>query len=227
MTRTTTFALMLATTFVLGLLAAPQLRADEDDAGVVRAANLIYADNMTSVCFSDEFLVQVQRDTYIKTERRFSSVKLASGELYEFPFAVMTGEGNFTLTEAQRDNLHDYLTTGGFLVASAGCSSRQWNESFEREIAALFPDFELTELEEDHPIFHMVYDVTEVQYRDGSRGLPRLKGLEIDGKTVMVWSPDGLNDSSNASPNCCCCGGNEIRTANEVNVNLLAYALLY
>jgi hypothetical protein len=35
-----------------------------------------------------------------------------------------------------------------------------------------------------------------------------------------------LNNTANA-PGCCCCGGNEIKNSMEVNVNILAYALLY
>jgi hypothetical protein len=48
----------------------------------------------------------------------------------------------------------------------------------------------------------------------------------VNGKIVVVFSEEGLNDSSNRA-GCCCCGGNEIQNAMEVNVNILAYALLY
>ncbi|MEX0653611.1 MAG: DUF4159 domain-containing protein [Phycisphaeraceae bacterium] len=220
--------LRLMLTLLVTACAVTPLHADDrDDAGLVRTANLIYGENKTSVCFSDEFLVQIQRDTFIRTERRFSSVKLESGELFEFPFAVMSGEGSFTLSDVQRDNLNSYLTGGGFIVASAGCSSEKWNESIRNEIATIFPDRELTTLDADHPVFQMVYDVREVEYRNGDKKLPELEGLEIDGKVVLILSIDGLNDTANAGPNCCCCGGNEIRNAADVNVNLLSYALLY
>ena len=44
---------------------------------------------------------------------------------------------------------------------------------------------------------------------------------------MLILSPDGLNDTANAGPSCCCCGGNEIKSAKEINVNLLAYALTH
>lgn len=201
--------------------------AEADGPGVVRCANLIYASNKTSVCFSDRFLVQMQEDTLVRTHRRFVPVKLESGELFDHPFAVMTGEGAFSLSDDQRQNLADYLYSGGFLVASAGCSSRPWNASFEREVAAMFPDRELTTLGADHPIFHTVYDITASRYKSGEAKLPELRALEIDGRVVMIWSPDGLNDTAHAGPDCCCCGGNEVKSARDLNVNILAYALTH
>ena len=42
----------------------------------------------------------------------------------------------------------------------------------------------------------------------------------------MIYSVDGLNDTSHTT-GCCCCGGNEITNCNQINVNILAYALLY
>ena len=53
-----------------------------------------------------------------------------------------------------------------------------------------------------------------------------LRGITLNGKIVLLYSPDGLNDSSNAE-GCCCCGGNEIQNAMEINANILAYALLH
>lgn len=199
--------------------------ADEPAFGLVQCANLIYGRGKTSQCFSDEFLVQIERDANVKTNRRFTAVKLESAELFEYPFAVMTGEGSFTLTEAQRKNLFDYLTRGGFLVASAGCSSADWSSSFLREIKQVFPDHELKKLEMSHEIFKTVYDIKSLAAKRGNT--PYLSGLELDGRIVLIFTEDGLNDTANAGPNCCCCGGNEIRNAKQVNVNLLGYALTH
>src|SRR5262249_55623236 len=101
--------------------------------GAVRCANLIYADNKSSVCFSSEFMSQIMRDSHVQTNSRLTAVNLESADIYQFPFAVMTGEGAFTLTQSQRDNLRSYLSNGGFLVASAGCSSAPWSSSFLSE----------------------------------------------------------------------------------------------
>ncbi|MCE5278431.1 MAG: DUF4159 domain-containing protein [Planctomycetaceae bacterium] len=193
--------------------------------GITQCANLIYGQNKSSVCFSDEFLAQAQKDTTICTNRRFCPVKLDDNELFGYPFAVMTGEGNFILTDAQRTNLRSYLKRGGFLVASAGCSSPTWDASFRAEMHIIFPELKLQKIDLSHPIFHTVYDIDALDNKRSAGTY--IEALEIDKKIVMVYSKDGLNDTSAAGPGCCCCGGNEIYVARKVNVNLLAYALTH
>ncbi len=193
--------------------------------GVVQCANLIYARNKSSVCFSDEFLARVQKDTHIRTNRRFYPVKLGGQELFQYPFAVMTGEGAFSLTPQQRTNLRDYVARGGFLVASAGCSSSSWDASFRAEFRKIFPDRKLQKLPISHPIFHTVYDIKKLKTKSTTGAT--LAALEIDGKIVLIYSSDGLNDTAHAGPGCCCCGGDEILNAQQVNANLLAYALTH
>jgi hypothetical protein len=218
----------------LALRAAGQMGVDLAEAtaagdarpGVVQCANLIYAQDRSSICFSDAFLGQLQKDTNICTNRRFFSVKLDSAEIYRYPFAVMTGEGQFALPDTQRANLRNYLLRGGFLVASAGCSSQTWDASFRAEIKRIFPEHELKKMPVSHPVYHTVYDIGQLDTKhEGVQAL--LEGLEIDGKIVLVYSPEGLNDTANTGPGCCCCGGNEIRNAQQVNANLLAYALTH
>ena len=193
--------------------------------GVVQCANLIYSRDKSSVCFSDEFLATIQKETNIRTNRRFCPVKLGSSEVFQYPFAVMTGEGAFTLPPEQRANLRSYLTRGGFLVASAGCSSNEWDASFRAEIRAMFPELSLKKVPMTHAVFHTVYDISKLPTTHGHEGA--LEGLEIDGRIVMVYSPEGLNDTSNAGSGCCCCGGDELRFAQRINVNLLTYALTH
>ncbi|HXG23332.1 MAG TPA: DUF4159 domain-containing protein [Chthonomonadales bacterium] len=195
----------------------------------VQCANLVYAVNKTSVCFSDRFLKRLEMETKILTEPRFTRVHLDNArQLCNYPFAIMTGEGGFTLTEKERINLRHYLTHGGFLVASAGCSDPEWTRSFRREFARIFPGKQLKKIPMSHPLFRTVYLIRSLE-TSKQRHAPQaaaLEGYSCDGKLVLVLSPDGLNDTAHAQ-NCCCCGGDEISNAEFVNVNLLAYALLH
>jgi len=223
---------LLTLTFIGSLLlsshsaiaAEPQ---PQTDPAAIRAAKLVYANNKSSVCFSGQFLTELAEQTHVLTDPKLVSVASDSDELFDYPFAVMTGEGAFTLTAAQQDNLRTYLTCGGFVIASAGCSSKDWNRSFSKALSSLFPDTELTTLGAQHPIFHTVYDITSSRYKSGGAKLPELRALEYDGRVVMIWSPDGLNDTANAGDDCCCCGGNEVKSAKQLNVNILAYALTH
>jgi hypothetical protein len=191
----------------------------------VRCANLIYAGTQTSRCFSDEFLSAVQRESTIATERRFKSVKLDSEELFSFPFVVMTGETEFYLSAKERENLRKYLVRGGFLLASAGCSSKEWDRSFRREMRQVLPERELNRIGMEHAVFKTVKTIKELKL--SHRGAdPYLEGIENDGKTVVIYSSQGLNDTAH-TVGCCCCGGNEIVNSMEVNVNILVYALTH
>ncbi len=206
-----------------GMIPDPKQSGGEPD-GVVQVANLVYAGVRSSRCFSDHFLIRAEKETAISTSRRFHAVKLASDDLYEFPMVIMTGEGAFQLPESERQSLRRYVERGGFLLASAGCSSEEWNRSFRTEMSTIFPEHPLTPLGMDHPIFHTVYDVAELKTKHGS---PRpIEGISISGRIGVLFSHDGLNDTQHTQ-GCCCCGGNEILNAEQINVNVLAYSLTY
>lgn len=191
---------------------------------VVQVANLIYAGTKSSKCFSDHFLLKAEEDSTISTSRRFHSVKLSSEELFDFPLVIMTGEGAFELLDAERENLRKYVERGGFLLASAGCSSPDWDKSFRAEMAKIFSDHPLKAINMEHPVFHTVYDVKELK---GLHSTPRpLEGISIGDRLGVLYSVDGLNDTAHTQ-GCCCCGGNEITNDEQINVNILAYALLY
>ena len=191
---------------------------------VVQVANLVYAGVKSSQCFSDHFLIEAEKNTAISTSRRFHAIKLASDEIYDYPLLIMTGEGSFALTEGEREHLRRYAERGGVLLASAGCSSRDWDRSFRRELAAVFPDRPLMALSLNHPVFHTVTDIEQLKAKHGQ---PQpLEGVDIGGRLAVLYSQDGLNDTEHTQ-GCCCCGGNEIANAIDVNVNILAYALTY
>ena len=193
--------------------------------GAVECGNLIYAGTRTSKCFSDEFLTTVQQKTSISTERRFKAVKLADEELFKIPFVIMTGEGDFNLTTKERENMKRYLTSGGFLLASASCSSKPWSTAFERELKSLFGKDALKDIPLDHEIFRTIFEVKDLKLSHAGSEVP-LRGLTHDGKIVAVYSSEGLNDTAHTE-GCCCCGGNEIQNSMEINANILAYALLH
>ncbi len=151
-----------------GPLVVPDARQSggEPD-GVVQVANLVYAGTKSSQCFADHFLVKAEKESAISTSRRFHAVKLAGEDLFEFPLVIMTGEGDFALSDAERENLRRYVQRGGFLLASAGCSSTEWDRSFRREMTKVFPDEPLKPLDMAHPVFHTVYEIRSLRAKHG------------------------------------------------------------
>ncbi len=200
----------------------PETQGGEPES-IVQVANLIYAGTKTSECFADNFLRKAESDSSISTSRRLHAVKLASDEIYNFPMLIMTGEGEFDLLPKERDQLRRFVQRGGFLLASAGCSSPEWNRSFRREMVKVFEDSKMESLSMDHLVFHTVYDIDELKAKHGT---PRpLEGIHFGNRLGVLYSQDGLNDTAN-SQGCCCCGGNEITNAEQINVNIVIYSLL-
>jgi Domain of unknown function (DUF4159) len=203
--------------------AEPKYLGGEPDS-IVQVANLVYAGIKSSHCFSDHFLIKAEKESAISTSRRFHAVKLGSEEIFGFPLVIMTGEGDFQLPDRERKSLRQFVERGGFLLASAGCSSADWDRAFRREMAKIFPDTPLKPLGMDHPVFHTTYEIAELRARHGK---PRpLEGIHYAGRLGVLYSHDGLNDTAHTQ-GCCCCGGNELTNCEQINVNILAYALLY
>ncbi len=194
------------------------------DSRRVEIGNLTYAGDKTSVCFSDRFLTTVKVEAGIEVATRMRSVRLADPtDLASVPFAVMNGQEAFRFTPEERGNLKTWLSTGGFLLASAGCSSQQWNASFSSEMESVFGAGCMAEVGLDHAIFKTLFVITSTPLSHG--GIGSFKGLTLDGRLVCLFSPEGLNDTAHTQ-GCCCCGGNEVKAAEEIVANVLVFALV-
>jgi hypothetical protein len=194
------------------------------DLTVLQCGNLIYGANQSSVCFADRFLSDVGRQTTLKVAKNFCPVKMDADALFDYPFCVMSGNESFSLSEKERANLRKYLLNGGFLLASPGCSDETWDKAFRKELKLCFPEHTLKKVPMTHPIFSVVNQIPRLTDKHGK--VVALEGLEINGRLVMVYSVEGLNDVANAK-GCCCCGGNEIANPAMVNVNVFTYSVLY
>lgn len=207
--------------------AVPAARSTPAGAPVVRevaVGNLVYAGTKTSKCFSGNFIAGVGRKVGIPVRKDFVSIRTEDPkQLAGVAFAVMTGEGSFTLTTVERTNLRQWLENGGFLLASASCSSKEWSASFRAEMRQLYGASALTSLEAAHPLFRTLHDLRSIPLKHD--GAARFEGVIQDGRLVCLFSPEGLNDTKNVK-GCCCCGGNEVVNAEEVVSNALVYALV-
>lgn len=196
----------------------------QSDLALLQCGNLIYGGNKSSVCFADRFLSDVADQTSLRVNKRFCPVRLDSDGVFDFPFCVMSGNEKFSFTQKERAALRKYLTQGGFLLVSPGCSDENWDKSFRQEMKACFPEYTLQKIPMTHPIFSIVNPIPRLTDKHGKP--VALEGLEINGRLVLVYSKEGLNDVEHAE-GCCCCGGNEIKDPAKVNVNVFTYAVLY
>jgi hypothetical protein len=133
-------------------------------------------------------LLEAVRDrTGIPVASRAETVTPLDPALTDHPYLYMTGHGNVRFSPAERAALRAYLLSGGFLHAD---DNYGLDESFRREIAAVFPDAELAEIPPDHPVFHAFYELPEglpkVHEHDGAA--PRALGIFRDGRLLVFYS---------------------------------------
>lgn len=118
-------------------------------------------------------------------------------ELFDYPVIFMTGHFSFDLSDAQLKALGDYLRKGGVLVAEACCGKEAFDTSF-RQMVKKALDAELKPLPEDHPIYagKMGLQLGDLKYRHVlaqelgqiSTGKPPIETVELDGRTVIIYS---------------------------------------
>ncbi len=159
-------------------------------------------------------------------------------DLFDYPTLFMHGRNAFAFSEAERERLRLYFERGGFLFANAVCASKQFEESFLKEAEILFPDEQLVDVPTDDPLFSGKYGgfrIEKLQYRsrrvENGRsttavvqdGPPRLKGVQRDGRWIVVYSPD---DVSCALENVTAanCEGLTQKSAFYLATNILFYA---
>ena len=181
-------AFLASTSLMFGAVSAEQ-KQKEMEAALVKAAdavksdltriqcgNLVYATNRSSVCFADAFLGDVAKNTNLDVGKNFVPVKAESDTLFNFPFLVWSGQDSFTLTPKERDNLRRYLSTGGFIVSSPGCSDANWDKSLRRELQLMFPDKKLDPIPMTHPLFSTALNIPRLTDKGGKSQL--VEGLE-------------------------------------------------
>ena len=216
--------MLIALLLVIGLFARLGAATAATDSTVsaprtIEIGNLIYAGTKSSKCFSDAVLKALRKDAQLDTPDKYTVTKLAEREgMARIAAALMTGEGSFTLTAPERVVLKDWLERGGFLIASSSCSSKEWSVSFRAEAEKIFGKGALVSVAADHPLFSTVYQLKSMPLR--SDGSARFEGVMIDGRLACLFSPEGLNDTAQVQ-GCCCCGGNEVKNAQQVVANAL------
>lgn len=129
-------------------------------------------------------------------------VNLEDGEdVYYWPFLIVGLAGNWNMTDKQAAKLREYLLRGGFLYADSFFGSRDW-AIFSSAMKRVFPEYPIFDLQPDHPILNVVYNLTELPQtqiphmgtltRDGGGGwladgrVPHWRGIEDEHGRLMV-----------------------------------------
>lgn len=99
-------------------------------------------------------------------------VEANSKDIFTYPFVHMTGHGNIVFSEAEAQNIRNYLLSGGFLHID---DNYGFDKYIRPEMKKVFPELDFVELPFSHPIYHQKFDFPN--------GLPKIH--EHDGKPAQ------------------------------------------
>lgn len=101
----------------------------------------------------------LRRLTTIDVRSVEQPVNLEDGDdVFDWPYMMVGLAGYWDLSDEMVVKLRDYLLRGGFLFADSFFGSEQW-AGFTEGMRRVFPDREIIDLPDDHPLFHTVYDL--------------------------------------------------------------------
>lgn len=107
------------------------------------------------------FSMALRRLTRIQVRSVEQPVNLDEGEQFDLPWLYAVQVGEWGPTDKQCLALREYLLRGGFFMADDfhGTEERQ---VFLERIRMVFPDRPVVQIPQSDPIFHTVYDLTDL-----------------------------------------------------------------
>jgi hypothetical protein len=151
-------------------------------------------------------------------------VEVGSPEIFSYPFVHMTGHGNVVFSDAEAQNLRNYLISGGFLHIDDNYGLDQY---IRKEMKKVFPEYEFVELPFDHPIYRQKYPFTNglPKIHEHDNKPPQGFGIIHKGRLVCFYTYEtdlgnGWEDQEvHNDPE------NKRQEALRMGANILAYAL--
>jgi len=99
----------------------------------------------------------------------------------------MTGHGNVVFSDAEAQNLRNYLLSGGFLHID---DNYGLDKFIRREMKKVFPEYEFVELPFDHPIYKQKYafanGLPKIHEHDNKQ--PQGFGIIHEGRVVCFYT---------------------------------------
>ena len=124
-------------------------------------------------------------------------------DLFKYKFLYMHGRKSFDIDADGIDNIKANLQSGGLLLADACCGKEEFDKSFRKFAAAMFPDNKLEPIPADDMLFSEKLNNTAIKTvkRREKAGTaqagndagfedlpPALEGVKVNGRWVVVYS---------------------------------------
>ena len=142
--------------------------------------------------------------------------------IFNYPFVHVTGHGNIIFNQNEIKNIRNYLLSGGFIHIDDNYGMDKY---IRKEIDKIFPNNDLLELKNNHPIFNSKYKfngLPKIHEHDGKDA--QAYGITIEGRLVLIYTyesdlGDGWEDQEVHNDS------DEVRTkALKMGANIIKYA---
>ena len=152
-------------------------------------------------------------------------------EIFQNPILYVWEPGFWAIQPSEAENLRRYLLKGGFIIFDDFEGPDHWNNLVAQMRRAL-PDHHFMAIDEQHPIFHSFYDITQLnvphpsvnvtpayfamfENNDPSRRMIALANHNNDIAEYWEWSAEGLYNPDPTS------------NAYRLGVNYFVYAMTH
>jgi hypothetical protein len=152
------------------------------------------------------------------------------GDPAAVPVLFFSGVRAIKFSPSDLDLLRRYVLRGGMIVADNIAGGPYFYQSFREAMEKAFPELSFRVLPEDHPLYHIMVDVNQVNYpKNLDSHQPLLEGMYVYSRVGVLLSKYGLG---------CGWDGHEVpllkqavyydvNSAKKIGLNIAAYAVGY
>jgi hypothetical protein len=107
-----------------------------------------------------QFLTGLERLTRVHARSIEEIIDIDSDEIFNWPWLFGVAVGDWVLSDAQALQLRKFFERGGFMMVDDFHGEREWHD-FMAGVRKIFPNPTVIELDDNHPMFHIAYDLAE------------------------------------------------------------------
>jgi hypothetical protein len=216
---------------------AENTELDSVERGLLQIAQIRHDGGWNSAPRALRRLLQSLNDTVaLSASTKAIDLEMSDPNIFQYPVLYMHGRNAFTVKEADREQIRQYLERGGVFVVDSCCGAKPFDKSFREFVNSLYRDKKLQKVAADHELFTEKFgrDIRRLKRRvseGGDSGFvvreaePFIEALEIDGRLAVIYSKYDISCAleRQSAGNC---EGYLPEDAVKLATNIIQYALL-
>ncbi len=115
-------------------------------------------------------------------------------EWHDAPILYISGAKAPKFTDKDIESLRKFVHQGGVIFSEAACSKGAFNSAMQKYYAKIFPNYELTRLPMEHPIYSIHYKVRKRRLMGISNGV-RLLAIHSPVEVSLAWQMNATDRS--------------------------------